>query len=375
MIIKQHYSLKVIQDIDEKYSDIESINIKEDISTIRGSKINGRNKLSKDTFTNERVFICKDICASYDTDLSNPYYNVPSTEDNYFLIKSSGDYMFTKENPLIEKHIDGFQLLSVNGQSYPNPLIENAQIALNLNHHNHIMNDETWTAYSFNYGGIVKADAVFFAVKFNNEIVLLENNDQTIIDYTEGMIYLNDFHYSDIRFTGGIFNIKPIKIYKKGDLNLIEDSSGYYKVLNKPDKGFIDLEYIDEKNAVLHSTENIMILLNNTDSYITLDGVLLDSDVATYVPKNTRVLISYENSINLLPESSGHITDNYTTIFENTAEFSSKLIGTFESNSDRISIEKFKPIQILIFKEFERNTYNIKQPLVLGLFEDIVQIG
>ena len=116
-----------------------------------------------------------------------------------------------------------------------------------------------------------------------------------------------------------------------------------------------------------------MILLNNTDSYITLDGVLLDSDVATYVPKNTRVLISYENSINLLPEDSGHITDNYTTIFENTAEFSSKLIGTFESNSDRISIEKFKPIQILIFKEFERNTYNIKQPLVLGLFEDIVQ--
>ena len=128
--------------------------------------------------------------------------------------------MFTKENPLIEKHIDGFQLLSLNGQSYPNPLIENAQIALNLNHHSHIMNDETWTAYSFNYGGIVKADAVFFAVKFNNEIVLLENNDQTIIDYTEGMIYLSDFHYSDIRFTGGIFNIKPIKIYKKGDLNL-----------------------------------------------------------------------------------------------------------------------------------------------------------
>lgn len=374
MIIKQHYSLKVIQDTDEKYSDIESINIKEDISTIRNSKINGRNKLSKEIFDSERVFVCSDICASYDTDLSNPYYNVPSVEDNYFLVKSSGDYIFTKQNPLSERQIDGFQLLSINGQLYPNDLIKDPQIALNLNHHIHTMNDETWTAYSFNYGGIVKADAVFFAVKFNNEIILLENDDQTIIDYTEGMIYLSDFYYGEIRFVGGIFNIKPIKIYKKGDLNFIEDNSGYYKVLNKPDKGFIDLEYIDNKNAVLSSTENIMIVLNNTDYYITLDGVLLDTE-PTYIPKNTRVLISYDNSLIVSPQDSGNITQNYTTVYENTAEFNSKLIGTFEYNSDRLSIEKFKPIQILIFREYEKNTYNVKQPLVLGLFEDIVQLG
>lgn len=372
MKISSVYRIKVKQDIRNPFFDnIENSNIKESINNIANiSVLNNtivRNNVLSDI--KERILVCKDVCSEYLTDMSIPSNKVPSGVDNYFLIKDGSNYTYTKDKPFDDIVIDTFDLLTFNNLPFSKATLgtynNHVKVAMGLEQHLDD-NGTAYKVYSFNFGGISKTQCFLFAVDYQNNIKLLSNYNEVLIDYLEGNVYIKEDDAADIKVIAGFFNIKTVKILKKGNFELKEKNPAYYKVINKSDKGLLNLKNVSSTKLVLTSSENIYI--HAAENSITIDNVLIKEDYPVFVPKNTPIIIAKVANPSSAKIEHEDFVNNQTNIYDSLSNYYNPLLGTYTYKNNKLIEDSKSTTPILVYKEMDYNTYNLENPLLVNLF-------
>lgn len=365
-MISKQYNLKVKQPTSEVFDNIENEYIKETIEQSTGLTIEN-NVLSKDTLSseNDRIFICSDVCASYNTESSIEDISVPVTDKYYFLSKLGSEYKFLKDRPLPNRYLNDNDLLGFNG-------IEYSDLMFNPEYRNYVQvsietlgqqsfGSDAYRCFSFNFGGISKTSSVFYTVDSNNTLTMIDvSSEDYLVDYVEGNIYLRVSENTDIvTMIIGLFNIDPIIVDRKGNLKLTETNSTFYKFLNNADKGNISIKLLNTK-YILSSIDNIYIYSDNED--LLVDGIRLETGYKLYVPKNTKVVLELGYNDILIDD----YVSNTSDVTVNNANYSSPTNGD-HLNENNIVTYPLAYTSVYIIKEIEKNTYNFDRPSILSL--------
>ena len=365
-MLSKQYNLKVKQPASEIFNSIENEYIIETIEQNTGITIEN-NVLSKNTLLseNDRIFICSDICGSYNDESSLEDISIPDSKKYYFLSKLGSEYKFLKERPLPNRYFDDNELLNLNGTNYSN-------LVSHITYKNYIQNSvetlsqqsfitDAYRCFSFNFGGISKTSSVFYAINSTNVISIIDITDDNYrIDYIEGNVYLKVSENTDsITMIIGLFNIDPIIVDKKGNLKLTETNSNFYKFLNNSDKGNLSIKIIDSK-YVLSSTDNIYIYTSSNE--LAVDGVQIEPEYKLYVPKNTKIVLELKYSEVKVDD----YVSNTSDVTINNANYDSILISDYISENNIISYPS-DLTSVYVVKEIEKNTYNFDRPSILSL--------
>ena len=365
----KQYSLRVKQPESEIFNNIENEHIKETISQSSGIVIESSLLLKEGiNTTDDRVFICSDVCGSVNVEESINSESVPSDSKYYFLSKIGSEYKFLKQRPLPNRHIVDTELLLFNGDSYiylrdDTTYGSYIQPSIETITQDSFMSN-SYRCFSFNFGGISKTSSIFYTVDNNGVLQIIDTSSNgVIVDYVEGNLYMEVSGTSgDIASVIGIFNIDPIIVDKKGSMSLTETNSTYYKFLNNADKGNISLKLLDGL-YVLSSIDNIYIF--SVSDNVKVDGIRLASNYKLFIPKNTNVVIE-------LNENEEILVDDYVSNIEDirlgSANYDSNIIGDHLS-SNNIVVYPSRYSSIYIVKEIEKNTYNFERPSILSLQE------
>lgn len=368
-MLHKQYNLRVKQPDSEIFNNIENEHIKETINQSSGILIEN-NLLIKEGLSSvsDRVFICSDVCGSVNDEESINGLSTPNTNKYYFLSKIGSEYKFLKQRPLPNRYIIDTELLGFNEGpygalrddntygSYIQPSIETLTQSSLIS--------SSYRCFSFNFGGISKTSSIFYTIDNNGVLQIIDtSSNQIIVDYVEGNLYIETSESSvEILSVIGIFNIDPIVIDKKGYLSLTETNSTYYKFLNNADKGNVSVRLL-EGRYILSSIDNMYIYseLSNLD----VDGIRLESNYRLFVPKNTNIVIEFNEGGEVLVDD---YVSNIEDIRLDSANYDSNITGDHLS-SNNIAVLPSEYSTIYIVKEIEKNTYNFERPSILSLLD------
>lgn len=310
-------------------------------------------------FLNERISGVGEICAEYITDASTPSQTISNNVHNYFLEKRSNRYSYLKEKPFKDIRIDPFEMLSLNGETLDSPLLDPFKYHIKIA--KELPSTDSVRVFDFPFGGISKEESIFFEVSCDGILTLLEDYE---VDYIEGTLYSASGSRDPITIIG-IFNIKPIKLIKKGNIKLEEKDSGFYKLINTSFKNVINLIPINPTTVILQADENIFIQ-SDEDNLVSVDNVELNPGVPFFLKKNSSIILRK------VTEVSGKYTDFVGNISDPIQQ-----IDSYASYLDSYAVEIFdKPSHaqvdasttLTIYKEFRDGVYNFETPLYLNIF-------
>ena len=370
MIFNKTYSLKVSQEVDILYENIRSKKIDENINNLPYYEIYNNIYIKGNPLEGvfeETVYTNKDICAQYVDKSSVKGLSVPSNNDFKYLLKdSSGGYSFTYKKPYPNILIDNYQLLYLNNRALDferfGEMFDKVQYSTKLKAvHKQSSEDDVWEIFSFSFGGISKADNLFFSINSNNTITILEENENIIIDYIEGLLYINSS--LNIERVAGIFNVEPIEIFKEGCINLLDNNStsDFYKLQNRSDREGINLDFISNQEFILSFDKNCYIVSTSPDT-VCIDGV--NCNKPTYIKKDALLYVTAATD-----ESIDNYLESTENLFENLYKYNYPNNTFIFNNYNIISdISSFNNNGLLIFFELESNTFS-NQPYFIPLGE------
>ena len=174
----KQYSLRVKQPESEIFNNIENEHIKETISQSSGIVIEDSLLLKEGiNTTDDRVFICSDVCGSVNVEESINSESVPSDSKYYFLSKIGSEYKFLKQRPLPNRHIVDTELLLFNGDSYiflrdDTTYGSYIQPSVETLTQDSFMSS-SYRCFSFNFGGISKTSSIFYTISNNGVLQII----------------------------------------------------------------------------------------------------------------------------------------------------------------------------------------------------------
>lgn len=371
MIFNKTYSLKVSQEVDTLYENIRSKKIDENINNLSYYEIYDNIYIKGNPLEGvfeEIVYTNKDICAQYVDRSSVKGVSVPTDRDFKYLLKdSSGGYSFTYKKPYPNIIIDNYQLLYLNNRVLDSEnfgeMFDKVQHSIKLLKpiNNQVSESNMWDIFSFNFGGISKADNLFFSINSSNAIRILEENENILIDYIEGLLYVKSS--LNIERIAGIFNVEPIEIFKEGCINLLDNNStsNFYKLQNRSDREGINLDFIGNQEFILSFDRNCYIVSTSPDT-VCIDGV--NCNKPTYIKKDTLLYVTAATD-----ESIDNYLESNENLFENLYKYNYHNSTFIFNNYSIISdIPSYDTRGLLIFFELESNTF-INQPYFIPLGE------
>lgn len=368
-----NYSFKLSQIQNETCEHIESENIITIIDTLPNTEL-VKDLILYDNIlgTDQPIYINKDICGEYIDNKSVPSSTVPDTSKARFLVKKGVDYNYIKDKPLVDIEIDPFFYLNLQGKQYNSVELGDYHfrdhVAIQLQSKFNLSESENYTCYSFNFGGLSKANSYFFYVDSFNVIQLINPDDErVIIDYVEGFIYLNNSIF-DVRIVCGLFNVEPILVIPKGNFKLDTKINSFYKVANISEKQIIDIKYIENGVAIIRPLVNCFISIPSglESNSLMIDGVLVERDQYIHIKKNS--LVTIKIYLGEDPSLNHEYLNVYNNIVNESANNTSPTFTSINESNNLPNSEQESNFIISVLVELEKNTYNKEFPIILKLF-------
>lgn len=324
-------------------------------NTVTDSETYLENIITNKTFSNSgNINISDFVCAELVVDFDNRLVEKEEEINFFFLVKEGSRYKYVKTKPLdlglINPSDSSTYIKSTRGLIFSKGSSADA-----------------WITYSFPFGGIDPKDAKFIYVVDNEERILTEN-ENVKIDYLEGNIIINQELSSRIEKVVGYFDITPLKIYSNGFISQenVKDKYGYYTIQQHNNAGDVMIDKISDTSYVISTSYNAYIC-SSDEYFITVDGLNLSTP--RYIEKNTPILV--EQKFNA--ERTVNVEQTIPTISKDIVS-----ITTFiKSNNSNIEyFTDYSYTGLFMFKEVDKNNFNILSPTYIPLFkkQDILEI-
>lgn len=331
--------------VDNIYLDVDSITLNKDLLVNIGT-----------TMLSNKKYMYKNICIDYIDNISEPYLNVPNSDNFRYLIKQNNEYIFSKTNPKKTEVFTSTFLESIEGVPFN---LTDVMIAKEL-----YTNNNTYKVYSLPFGGIDKNDSYFYFVDMYGKINKLDAE----VDYAEGLIYI---HYEgrpyeelqpNLVFIFCLANLIPLKITAKGHIKIEEENSSFFKIANIPNKNYVSLDY-HEDIVIMTTLKDILLRVPLDSSNISIDGVTVVKDQYMFLSRNETIILRREHI------ESDTTNIEYLSANSNLIEYLSEspkedsIVLNNESRDNTYFVE-------IINKE-NKNTYMKETPILIKLFNSV----
>lgn len=365
MKIVSHYTLDLIQDNpkSDNFKDLESVI--EVIDDLDGIYLEN-NILKKESTKKSGVIYNENICCEYETEKSKDKIRTSDISSNYFLVKQGSEFLFTHIKPKNDIDIDPYNCLS-----YLETLIGSTTFGV---YNKNIIYSTKGLEYlnskrvfSFPFGGILKNDCFIFAVDSSGVIKNLSNYNGVVIDYIQGIVYIDSEGSETIYTVAGLFNIFPIKIISKGKPKIAVEKEGFYKFKNiNKSIGMIDITPLSANKLIFTSLQDIYI--KASDNLISIDNIVLKEECPVFIPSNSSVIIEKLTSGNITEEYSD-FTSNQKDIIESLFNFEKSYnVGVAAENGLEWVTSRNRYV-IDVYKCQKETSTNTTKPLRINLFE------
>lgn len=363
------YSLAVIPKENNALKNLESEYVVRNINNLPNVVLEKNYLRYNNIEQNEQtIYLHKDICGEFYKTPSIESTSVPDISNYKFLIKDGISYTYVYEKPVEDIYID-VEILSTlkdsivdmgNTEFYK--VFSNSRVgAITPQHISTVVSEEIsvdYDCYSFAFGGISKTYSYFYFIDNNSNLKILNIDDNTLVDYVEGYVYVDRSISNGITQIHGLFNIEPVNIIPKGDFKITSNSSGFYKLQNVSDKQLLKLFAIDKSHLGLISSVNSICKIVSTSSYFCIDGVFYDIDQPLVLKKDVLYTLSVYDGAGG-PVSTDFL-NNLTRMIGDASSFDNITASSYERSFNTNSSDIF----LHVYKEIDRNTYNFDRPLV-----------
>lgn len=342
-------SLPINKENKEQFYNLEEISVNKVINNYPNLEIVNNFLQTTDIGNIEKTkYIYKNICVEYVENISEPSKSVPTDKDFRYILKRNNEYLFKTENPKKLEVYDSSVLNSLVNSDYN---LSDTIIAKEL-----YTNENSYKVYSLPYGGIDKYDSFLFYVDTQNKIQKLESN----VDYINGLIYTLPELNQDIKFIFGYFNLVPLKILPKGNINIEEQESDFYTVKNVDVNNYISIQYLSSTSMLLTTLKNMIIEVPEESIQYTIDGIVFVKGQTAYIEKNETIYIEKET----IAEKNIEYLSQNTKLKESLDTSNKKDFIFIEKNKE----EKVEEYLLKIVNKENTNTYMKQTPLILKLF-------
>lgn len=362
-----NYSVKIEQKPFEMLEGLESDYIVRQINNLPNTTLD-RDFLEYNNFeqAEQTIYLNKDICGELYRTPSVESTSVPDITNYKYLVKEGFSYTYTKEKPIPDTYIQPEVLYlyhnsTVNFEDVDMSKVFARSLVGELTPQ-HIDTTESsgtvYDCYNFPYGGISKSYSYFYMIDNTGVLSILGLDDDVLIDYLEGCVYVDRQISQSITQIYGLFNIEPVNIIPKGTFKVNSNSTDFYELQNIPEKQILKVFSIDSNNIGLILSVNAAVVVVSESTNYTIDGVYYSNNQPFIFRKDVIYTLGKADAL-----SNPVLTDFLDTLgrlIGDTTGFSSITSSSYAKKINTGDEEVF----LHIFKEVSKNTYNLTRPLI-----------